>query len=278
MAGGREGTAAHASLHHIITAHKSDSNTHPARALPHAAQDVVAYLRLAVSLRDDVALARVINTPRRGLGDTSVERLQACAAERGQTLAAFLFGGGESSTAGTAGAALPPLPDRKELGLTPKAAAALEALRELIAELHAAAGSLPLGQALEAIIQRVRSAVLRGWATVNPGLTGSPVPLGLALFTPDRVRRARQGGRLQQRAGQGGGRAGAPDAPAPAGAPLALAAALHSFACLGAGFPSRHATHCFTHTPVDLRCRWRWLLTTSPGSCRGRLHLMLPSF
>ena len=48
----------------------------PCHALPCPAgwwvQDVMAYLRLAVSLHDDVALTRIINTPRCG------PRLQAC--------------------------------------------------------------------------------------------------------------------------------------------------------------------------------------------------------
>lgn len=51
-------------------------------------QDVLAYLRLAVSLRDDVALERVINVPRRAVGGTSVDRLKefANAQVRGRCL------------------------------------------------------------------------------------------------------------------------------------------------------------------------------------------------
>ncbi|PRW20204.1 ATP-dependent DNA helicase isoform B [Chlorella sorokiniana] len=115
-------------------------------------QDVMAYLRLAVSLRDDVALARIINTPRRGLGDTSIEKLHAAAAAQGVTLSALLFGGAAAVGGGSAG--LPQLPDRKELGLTPKAAAALEAFRELMLGLHGAVASQPLGRALKAIIDK----------------------------------------------------------------------------------------------------------------------------
>ena len=44
--------------------------------VPHAVQDVIAYLRLAVTLKDDVALARIINVPKRKLGDTSCLRLK----------------------------------------------------------------------------------------------------------------------------------------------------------------------------------------------------------
>ena len=47
-------------------------------------KDVLAYLRLLVNPSDDISLLRVINTPRRGIGDKTVERLAAHAA-RGPT-------------------------------------------------------------------------------------------------------------------------------------------------------------------------------------------------
>ncbi|KAL4451267.1 hypothetical protein ABPG77_009339 [Micractinium sp. CCAP 211/92] len=113
-------------------------------------QDVMAYLRLAVGLRDDVALTRIINTPKRSVGDASVKKLQAHAAERGLSLCALLFG---RPPAGAATAAsLPPLPDRKQLGLTPQAAAALQAFRELVLALHESVGSRPLAAAIRDII------------------------------------------------------------------------------------------------------------------------------
>ncbi len=46
-------------------------------------RDVMAYLKLVVNPDDDVSALRVINTPRRGLGTTSVNRIRAYAAERG---------------------------------------------------------------------------------------------------------------------------------------------------------------------------------------------------
>ncbi len=44
-------------------------------------KDLLAYLRVLVNESDDLSLLRVINTPRRGLGDVAIGRLQACAAE-----------------------------------------------------------------------------------------------------------------------------------------------------------------------------------------------------
>lgn len=53
-------------------------------------KDVVAYLRLALNPADDVAFVRVVNTPSRGVGDTSLARLASFAAERGLSLSAAL--------------------------------------------------------------------------------------------------------------------------------------------------------------------------------------------
>ncbi len=49
-------------------------------------KDVLAYVQLAGNPRNDVALLRIINTPARGIGPTTVKRLSAHAAARGLTL------------------------------------------------------------------------------------------------------------------------------------------------------------------------------------------------
>ena len=49
-------------------------------------KDALAYARLANNLRDSSAMQRILNTPPRGIGDTTIEQLQALAAERGVTL------------------------------------------------------------------------------------------------------------------------------------------------------------------------------------------------
>ncbi len=49
-------------------------------------RDMLAYLRVVVNATDDLSLLRVINTPRRGLGDVAIGRLQAYAGETGMPL------------------------------------------------------------------------------------------------------------------------------------------------------------------------------------------------
>ncbi|HEX4823962.1 MAG TPA: UvrD-helicase domain-containing protein [Candidatus Polarisedimenticolaceae bacterium] len=49
-------------------------------------KDVLAYLKLAVNPGDDVAFRRIVNVPPRGLGDTTVEAIEALAREKGLPL------------------------------------------------------------------------------------------------------------------------------------------------------------------------------------------------
>ena len=63
-------------------------------------KDLLAYLRLAATLRDEMALSRVINTPSRSVGAKTVEKLLAWAEAGGQTLCAALFGTPEVRTRG----------------------------------------------------------------------------------------------------------------------------------------------------------------------------------
>ena len=53
-------------------------------------KDVLAYLRVLVNPEDDISLRRIINVPRRGIGGTSVERLQTHATMRRTRLFATL--------------------------------------------------------------------------------------------------------------------------------------------------------------------------------------------
>lgn len=49
-------------------------------------KDILAYFRLAINPRDEEALKRVINYPARGIGDTSIEKLQKAALEQNKSI------------------------------------------------------------------------------------------------------------------------------------------------------------------------------------------------
>ena len=49
-------------------------------------RDAMAYFRLAVSLDDDLAFERIVNTPKRGLGDKAVQTIQVMARTNGVSL------------------------------------------------------------------------------------------------------------------------------------------------------------------------------------------------
>jgi DNA helicase-2/ATP-dependent DNA helicase PcrA len=49
-------------------------------------RDLLAYLKICSQPEDDVSLSRIVNVPARGVGDASMERVQARAVERGTSL------------------------------------------------------------------------------------------------------------------------------------------------------------------------------------------------
>ncbi|WP_136634879.1 ATP-dependent helicase [Pseudooceanicola onchidii] len=49
-------------------------------------RDAMAYFRLVVSPSDDLAFERIVNTPKRGLGDKAQQKIQLCARENGVPL------------------------------------------------------------------------------------------------------------------------------------------------------------------------------------------------
>ncbi len=53
-------------------------------------KDVLAYLRVLVNMDDEVSLRRVLNVPRRGIGDSTLERLSSYALAEGKSLGAAL--------------------------------------------------------------------------------------------------------------------------------------------------------------------------------------------
>ena len=53
-------------------------------------KDVLSYFRLIVNIKDDIAFTRIINVPRRGVGDTSLETLKAEAKDQNLSLYEYI--------------------------------------------------------------------------------------------------------------------------------------------------------------------------------------------
>jgi DNA helicase-2/ATP-dependent DNA helicase PcrA len=99
-------------------------------------KDTVAYLKLAVSNTDTASLLRVINTPARGIGRTTVEQIERHARERGLSL-------WEASER---------LIDEGQLSA--RSQSSLAAFRSLIQELSLVASSSPLPDAIRFVLDR----------------------------------------------------------------------------------------------------------------------------
>jgi DNA helicase II / ATP-dependent DNA helicase PcrA len=98
-------------------------------------KDASSYLRLMVNPRSDADLLRVINTPARGIGDTTVERLMEAAQAEGKSLFDTLAGVEEIPT------------------LKPAAARRLAGFRDLIQRLAQQSADLPdAAQAVELML------------------------------------------------------------------------------------------------------------------------------
>lgn len=54
-------------------------------------KDILAYLRLLLKKNDNVSLERILNVPKRGIGDTSIERLRQEAMDEGQVYYDYLL-------------------------------------------------------------------------------------------------------------------------------------------------------------------------------------------
>ncbi|MEK8133144.1 DNA helicase PcrA [Paenibacillus filicis] len=80
-------------------------------------KDILAYLRLVSNPDDDVSFRRIVNVPKRGIGDTTIDKLAAAAAQFGVSLFAMLEN-----------------VDSLELGA--KARSALSEFREMIENLY----------------------------------------------------------------------------------------------------------------------------------------------
>src|SRR4051794_5231759 len=99
-------------------------------------KDTVAYLKLAVSNSDSVALMRIINTPARGIGKTTVEQIEKFAREHGVSL----------------WEAIQQMVD--DQALSTRSQSALVSFRNLIQEMSLVASSSPLPDLIRFILDR----------------------------------------------------------------------------------------------------------------------------
>ena len=98
-------------------------------------KDLIAYLRALVNPADDMAVRRIINEPRRGIGDTTVDKLADYAAAEGTSL--FM-------------AAM----SAEEAGLAGRALTAVEKFAALMEELTVDAETMPADEFLRHVIDR----------------------------------------------------------------------------------------------------------------------------
>jgi DNA helicase II / ATP-dependent DNA helicase PcrA len=100
-------------------------------------RDLLAYLRLIANPEDEVSLRRVLNVPRRGIGDRTEESVAALANRDRTSFAAALVRPGDVP------------------GLSPRAIRAVEGFNELMAGLRADADAgLPVAEIAEAVLDR----------------------------------------------------------------------------------------------------------------------------
>ena len=99
-------------------------------------KDIVAYLKVAVQQSDSVALARIINTPARGIGKTTVEEAQKVANDTGMNLWDAINHMLDTNAFGT------------------RAHSAVNVFRNVILDLKDAVGQLKLNEALAFIEER----------------------------------------------------------------------------------------------------------------------------
>jgi DNA helicase II / ATP-dependent DNA helicase PcrA len=96
-------------------------------------KDVVGYLRVLMNPADEVSIKRVVNTPKRGVGDTSIGRIDAWARRNGQSFARALE-------------------NAEDAGLTGKALAGTKKFLALMDELRAVEGGP--GAVITAVLEK----------------------------------------------------------------------------------------------------------------------------
>ncbi|MCC6740820.1 MAG: UvrD-helicase domain-containing protein [Planctomycetia bacterium] len=120
-------------------------------------RDVLAYLRLAANPHDDAALARVANVPPRGLGETSMEKLDAFAASHAMPLVDAFKRAGEAGLAPAAAESAKRLAGKIEGWKAAAKTSAARGAREMVEELDLAGELRREGGSEEAAEARVAS-------------------------------------------------------------------------------------------------------------------------
>ena len=108
-------------------------------------KDLAAYLRLISNPHDDVSLMRVINLPRRGIGQRTLDELARLARDGGTSAFDAILSASPQTELGGPMVAAP---------FTARAARALGDFRELIAGLRAEADSLDLIELIDRVLDR----------------------------------------------------------------------------------------------------------------------------
>lgn len=98
-------------------------------------KDLLAYLRLVVNPDDDLSLSRVINVPRRGIGQATLDKISHYAQTQDLSLFKALL-------------------EAENIGLTPRFLKPLKSFVNLIRECHAMMEYLTAGELTEEILQR----------------------------------------------------------------------------------------------------------------------------
>lgn len=112
-------------------------------------RDALAYLRAVVNPADEVSLKRIINEPKRGIGDTSIARLDAWAGLAGQPFANALRHSDDAGVSGTAARGLARFVELLD-GLTELAAAGPASVLQAAMERSGYLGELEAEDTVEA--------------------------------------------------------------------------------------------------------------------------------
>ncbi|WP_274362574.1 DNA helicase PcrA [Paenibacillus thermotolerans] len=100
-------------------------------------KDILAYLRLISNPDDDISFARVVNVPKRGIGDTTIDKLGEAAAARGVSLFAMIDG-------------------VESAGITARAASALREFKESIDNLSRMVEYLSVTELTEKMLDTIQ--------------------------------------------------------------------------------------------------------------------------